>query len=462
MSHIFLLLFDALQYFPTSLYHDAFQLNFYSFRKINRERNVWIYKHKLFHRDRPDDLHRVRRRTCPGVDGRKQRFSRFSARKLNQFDDSKSQSSDDESSLEETSVGDELDDEKSSSSGNAKKRLVQSDSSSSKRTRRLWNDSKKDDGVKIDTSIVSNPAPSPTSVFEAHESLVRHDPAEGDDDSSTTRRNERMEMIEQSIVVSEVAMKLEEYARKALRGRGGARTRRNGGGVVTPPFGSSRNYSISSRGLLTYDDELEDSSGVVTDGDDSTQGEDSSFAGSADTNQGKTVEKAFLVAPVSDAQAVKSIAEGILSASTYQTRGTMVATSAVAEFCMTTPPKDDGSLGDKILHLISSCDKLAFEFQLYRGALRPLNCSGDSVNNYPTTAHGFGQDNSRKIHGVSSKQVWDRDASKNDAVRDFKTFAVNCIQKVLIKKDEGFGAVPFIESEATKLQYTADVWLKSL
>ncbi|GMI32765.1 hypothetical protein TeGR_g8507 [Tetraparma gracilis] len=46
------------------------QLNFYEFRKINRERSFWIYSHPLFHRDKPADLKRLRRRTCPGVDGR--------------------------------------------------------------------------------------------------------------------------------------------------------------------------------------------------------------------------------------------------------------------------------------------------------------------------------------------------------------------------------------------------------
>ena len=32
-----------------------------------------MYKHPLFHRDKPHDLHLLRRRTCPGVDGRKVR-----------------------------------------------------------------------------------------------------------------------------------------------------------------------------------------------------------------------------------------------------------------------------------------------------------------------------------------------------------------------------------------------------
>lgn len=63
---------------PTYFRHQRFaslirQLNFYSFRKVNKERNFWVYRHPLFHRDHPDELHLVRRRTCQGVDGRKHR-----------------------------------------------------------------------------------------------------------------------------------------------------------------------------------------------------------------------------------------------------------------------------------------------------------------------------------------------------------------------------------------------------
>lgn len=46
------------------------------FRKVNRERNIWVYHHPLFHRDRPQDLGKLRRRTCPGFDGRKQKIAR--------------------------------------------------------------------------------------------------------------------------------------------------------------------------------------------------------------------------------------------------------------------------------------------------------------------------------------------------------------------------------------------------
>ncbi|CAM9563109.1 unnamed protein product [Choristocarpus tenellus] len=39
------------------------QLNFYSFKKISKERSVWIYKHALFRRDEPELLHALKRKT---------------------------------------------------------------------------------------------------------------------------------------------------------------------------------------------------------------------------------------------------------------------------------------------------------------------------------------------------------------------------------------------------------------
>lgn len=61
---------------PSYFRHSRFQslvrqLNFYNFRKINRERTFWVYYHPLFHRDHPDKLCELRRRTCPGFDGRR-------------------------------------------------------------------------------------------------------------------------------------------------------------------------------------------------------------------------------------------------------------------------------------------------------------------------------------------------------------------------------------------------------
>jgi len=62
------------QYFRHSRFQSFVrQLNFYNFRKINGGRTFWVYYHPLFHRDRPEEMHKLRRRTCPGFDGRRNR-----------------------------------------------------------------------------------------------------------------------------------------------------------------------------------------------------------------------------------------------------------------------------------------------------------------------------------------------------------------------------------------------------
>jgi hypothetical protein len=403
----------------------------------------------------------VRRRTCPGVDGRKQRFSRYSARKLSKFDGDKSSNSDDDSSLEDIS-SDEVEVPVTGAISRKKRTVTPEDQNDAKRSRRLpqWEGSEPsespiEDPVIVDTSIVSDPIASPTSVFQTHETLVSQDRSE-EDDSSANKKNERMEMIEQSMIVSEVATKLQEFARKAMKGRGTGRTRRGAFGVVTPPYGASSNAPISSRGLITYDDEYEKAEGVITDGDDSTASEDHSFTDLRATLATQIPRKALkelTVAPVPDSQIVSSITARILGCNNFQSHGALVASSAVASFCMTTASIEDSALCSKILRLISSCDKLSYEFQQYRAALHPLASSGESA----LLGH-----ESRKNSAVSAQQIWERASSRNDAVRDFKTFAVNCITK-LLGKNGGYGFfMPFSHFEAAKLQYTADVWLKSI
>jgi len=429
------------------------QLNFYNFRKVNRERTFWIYRHRLFHRDKPQDLHLLRRRTCPGVDGRKNRFSRDGE----DVDEARKNSDDedhtDESSLEISyhSAEEEPHPEEAVTPAPPKpilkKRmsLPMSSATDSKKPRRV----PKEKSIvedNVDLSMVSPDRP-PVVHEEEAEPLV----------SSDVERDERTERRVQSHVVSQVAMKLEEYAKKAKRG-----TRARGGriGSVTPPslgggtvMASGHNY----RSLITYDDEYDATNfrhsshasvtGIVTDGDDSMTSEEEYMCRVVSevftpTQSEKVV---FSKAPVENVVTIEKVTNLFLAKSD-------VATAAIAGFCMSTPPLDTPDLCSKVLRLLSSCDTLAMEFQQYRSALHPVD--NFSMSGLPpnTFTQGF-----RKHDAVSVQQIWERAGSRVDAVRDFKTFAVNMINAGLEQKLWDFN-----EQEEVLLKNTADTWLKSV
>ena len=400
---------------PQFFRHNRFQslvrqLNFYSFRKINRERNVWIYKHALFHRDRPEDLYRVRRRTCPGMDGRKQRFSRYSARKLQEGD-----VSDDDDSLEEdTSLASRKRESESVAGTYMTKRSRRSSDASTKATKEVV--------TSIDTSMLV-PVSETSSVAE--------------DDPVTTKRNNRKVAAEQSHIVSEVAMKLEEYARKVLKGRGGS----GRAGVVTPPYGSS-SFSAS---LITYDDEypLEFNSmysrqsslslGVVSSSD-----VDEYSMASAEMGAPAIItpikERSTVEPPVENLFDVDRLVSLIMECGPMG-RPVLLGPAMLTRFCMSTSPSiDNEDLICKIDELLSTCPPLAKEFFLYRSALRADATEVISA-------------------GHSLAATYNTDAKRDEFLRDFKTFSVNSLRRI---NGEAFGALS--ETDMGIMERTASAW----
>jgi hypothetical protein len=438
---------------PQYFRHNRFQslvrqLNFYSFRKINRERNVWIYKHELFHRDHDEDLHLVRRRTCPGMDGRKQRFSRFSTRKNGQLEDDHKTGEDDASSAEDDAAS--LADFAESRKRDLEPSETVSKTPLSKRSRRLWGSG---GHAPAKTDVVVD-----TSMIQAVNVPVEEE--EDEEVALSVSRNSRVEMAEQSMIVSEVAMKL----RKVLKGRV-SRSRR--GGVVTPPYGGSQHYPTSATSLLTYDDEYasedftsSERSGsgldVVTDGDDSasmTSEEDTSHLAMEPATVTPIKSKEVTTPLVNDYKTAKTITGRILLSSPESYRASLISPATVAGFCMSTSPQGDKDLCSKILQLIASCDDLAIEFQLYRAALHPTD-QGEA----PSFAF---VPNPRENRAVTVQQIWEREASRGDAVRDFKTFAVNCVHSLLRNCGDMESDMPLSDEDKVVLECTAALWLKS-
>ena len=436
------------------------QLNFYNFRKVNRERTFWIYKHRLFHRDRPEDLHLLRRRTCPGVDGRKNRFT--GSQREGDHDDmddtSDRKNSDEEEDTSSVDLSYNSGEEESPPEmpkPRTKKRAFMASRLpiQAKKSRRapLPKESLtivEEEDSNVDMSMISNKSSLQAVREEQVEEIA----------SSDVERNEHAERRVQSHVVSQVAMKLEEYAKKAKRSIG--RTRGGRTGLVTPPSVSGGS-GLCYRSLITYDDEYDtidsrrsnylSAASVVTDGDDSMISEEE-FNGRLVSEVGTPVKPdkvAFSIAPVENSDTINRVTSLILKGN----RGdNSVATAAIAGFCMSTPPLETADLCSKVLRLLSSCNTLATEFQQYRDALHPIH--NFSFSGLPPSM--FTQ-SFRKHDAVSVQQIWERAGSRVDAVRDFKTFAVNKIHFGLEEELVDLG-----EDDEFALKKTAAIWLKSV
>jgi len=406
----------------------------------------------LFHRDHPEELYQVRRRTCPGVDGRKQRFSRLSAHKLSK--------SDNEGGGDSTSEDDSVEEQQQLDNDPEIYNIVQPFSSSKRNIEVLDNistsikSSKKarilpglDQTItnysEVDTSVMSNPIPSPK--------IVRDSIFEVDylaDDLSTRETNDRTEMIH-SLVVSEVASKLEAYVKRAMKERGLSRTRRGGSGIVTPPFGTS--FTMTSRDLITYDDEYRDDNGnvasnVVSDTDDnvSVEGNEPCVG----------IDKEMFIAPVLDIDTVKQISTQILQRANPLNGEVLRACANVAAFFMCTAPKEEpDQCSSKVLQLLSTSNQLEAEFYFYRAALHPTLFLESNIPD-----DGQFTD----IQSTALRNSLIGGAGRLESLREFKVFAVNLIYK-LLRNNGCFSEIePFSTSDHAILLHTVEIWSKSI
>jgi HSF-type DNA-binding len=437
------------------------QLNFYSFRKINRERSVWIYQHNLFHRDHPEDLHQVRRRTCPGVDGRKQRFSRLSAQRLsggpqeNKDDAASDPNSDMDdvslSSVEDSSEGEEIGFEAKAVVNPPKRKVVAAITMTAKRARISPVTDEKAEKPRaksveiVKPFVLTNPEPSPRSVTALFQVEVEQEDKAAEDDGSTEKKKiDRMEMIQQSLIVSEVSVKLEEFVRKALKGRGLLRTRKGASGIVTPPYGANSKFTMTSRDLITYDDEYEcdesRSLGVVSDSDESVSGE----------GRGRGVDIDMLVAPVSDRETAKHIGDEILRRASVNPALIEDCANVAAFFMGTAPNEGVDQISKKVIQLLANSTRLEADFYFYSTALHPTLFLDSNSSNTFTAFHSRALRNS-----LCNGQ------GRIESLRRFKVFAVNLIYR-LLGRNGGLGIQePLASEDHAILLRAAEIWSKS-
>jgi hypothetical protein len=302
------------------------QLNFYSFRKINKERNRWIYQHEYFHRDRPEEFHMIKRTTV----GKKSSSS---------TKDPHNSSDEDETMIDEAT----------------EENLFSS--SQKKRTRETVQFSpNKKSTVSVQWKPQSEDRVVDTSMLQVDSLTV----AEEDDDDQNSETRHNPDTKDQSRVVATVASKLEKYARKA--GRSTGRNTRGGRttGIITPPYGQC---GAPTGTLLTYDDD---------------EYKYEAFHRAAASRNDSNVRMAIpddssfeKVSPVVSVQTAQSIIQRIVDSSSDFAQGTLVAAANVAGFCMATAPVYGNDLCNKILQLLASCEAISTEFRFYRSALQP-------------------------------------------------------------------------------------------
>jgi len=259
-------------------------------------------------------------------------------------------------------------------------------------------------------------------------------------------------MIQQSLIVSEVATKLEKYVKKAMKERGLTRTRRGGSGIVTPPFGSSKQFTMTSRDLITYDDEYKhDDDGatscIVSDSDDSASEQGSSRCLS------DTFDKDMVEAPVLDFATVKLVSNEILQRANSLNGEVMRGCANVAAFLMCTAPKEDPEqCSSKVLQLLSTSRQLETEFYFYRAALHPTLFMESGISKGSFT----------EIQSKVLRNSLIGGAGQLESLREFKVFAVNLIYK-LLRKNGSFAQIESLSSSShATLLRTAEIWLKSV
>jgi hypothetical protein len=253
---------------------------------------------------------------------------------------------------------------------------------------------------------------------------------DSDDQRSASKIDEETEIQEQSMIVSEVACRLAQCVRKAMRGHRGTRSRRSG--IVTPPFGSSCHFNSSSGNLLTYDDECRDEADL----DETGPQFNLRIVPQTDDNAKRGDRKAEDSDFVISNSTAEDIIQRVFGSIAVEQRGSVAAAARVAGFCMVTSPSCETSLCNGIQELLSSCNGLAVEFHLYRSALHPSE----------STVH---------LH-----QIWEHEGSRCEAARDFRIFAINSIQRLLSEANLA-GALPSKNDLAT-LERTANTWQSSV
>jgi len=495
---------------PTYFRHSRFQslvrqLNFYNFRKVNRERTFWVYRHPLFHRDKPQNLHLLRRRTCPGVDGRKHKPD-YDIQTLETTENlefpgqaellqgtASAGSRATKSSSSSSVVGD------STASGSAATPSVkQSKGSRSKRTPSAGRTSKaaRQKTTTAAVSTVSGEKESESSVEEfTEDSTTETEEQEEQPTSVKKRRPElsekdiakrvRMERLEQSLMVNHVAQRLEEYAKRA-EGESGSRQsgisgkRGNRGGVVTPPSSSD----TMKYHALTYDDEayyLNDDEEDEVEEDGSSNARTCTIiskkaeAGSDDAAdvdaENNGVDAGFVVTEGEDSDGDVSSLKSTSSVSHDGVNSSRRLARSFASIKMKEPkvfkqpPVKDASIISSVANKLSDYGALTPHIAVFCMATAPHDTdlaakALEFIKSYHNLEGEFMLYRSAlrpdSLNSESMEKLYEQATS--DFIHDFKVFSVNHMQFFLSEQCRHH---VLNESEVGVLKRSTDMWVES-
>lgn len=378
---------------------------------------MWVYKHDLFHRDRPEDLALLRRRTCPTIDGRRQSLPRPVLTKATSSNHSTRSSN-------ETSNGTKS---RASISAYDKKRQMASPPFPKKSFQPLAKrpslGGRTGSPMTVDTYF-----PNPVSLTESEDS--------DDQGIAFTSSERRSKAEDQAMIVLKIASQLAEHVRDP---KNGSRI----SGLVTPTYGASRNGSISSGSLLTYDDEGEKMNlNYDHSPEDSYTPTGTNVSNELNSHTKPRSTNFENHTPLSKLASKEAI-ERLVEALDVDTRLEIFTAAKVSQFCMMTFPmcsdNEDGCI--PIRSLLTSCQQLAAEFNLYRLALSPLTV--------PTTQYELFQ------------HMWVHEESCLETTRSFSVFAVNRMQSLLRAiHDDAISCKVENSNEIARLERTILIWQK--
>lgn len=481
---------------------------------MNKERNFWVYRHPQFHRDRPEFLHLLRRRTCPGVDGRKNRpqFDISSlekgaagGKKTKKATATKKKSPKSPSSstdaVEVTPTPKKKRSSKTTSSsvlGATKKARLFVSASAATFDSGEDSDSSSDEApiasrsTKSSTPFgkVSSPTIREVSISDMSSSIAisgtKTPPRESILlEAADLASQENFELKEQSFLVAEVAQALEEHMKRAKSaaasaargkvGKGGRRASASTIGTMTPTLiTDTMKYNA-----LTYDDVVErdeDVTGIIDKVklEDDVKMEDDDVAGTTTVvTDGDETEDDTTFSPATSVKSERKVITPFRSSTYKAIQAAKINRARAKSIDYTAVPVNDSTIvsivGMKLTngHYLNDDAReraIVARFCMSTAPKDPL--LSNKVWHLLSQCKTLGAEFMRYLSALDPNSTLDLQragfgalskSKLDDTLRDFSVFIINVLESILV--DIKNGACPgFAKAETSAIRKAAEAW----